>query len=247
MIHKAHQLLAQGLAEPTTVAIDSTLIPARGPCRHKGRKRPSGDDPDAGWGKSDHHDWVYGYAVNVVVTATPGSLVLPLMASVHPANAFEGHALQAQAPRLPPGTRYVLADRIYDTNACSDAVEYGPDGQRLARRFVCPLMGRAGKPTVGRHPHRGQRERHRRDRQRRQSFMRSPLGKHLYRRRSQTVEPFMEWWKAKFDLHDHVPHRGLPNNRTHLLAAMLGYLLLVECHCLRGHKNAQVQYILDEW
>lgn len=55
------------------VAVDKSLMHARGPKRHtrsgrRGRRRRGADD-EAGWGYSAHHGWVYGYSFEVVVTA----------------------------------------------------------------------------------------------------------------------------------------------------------------------------------
>jgi len=47
--------------------------------------------------------------------------------------------------------------------------------------------------------------------------LQSKRGKATYRWRSQTVEPFNEWFKSLFELDDRVWHRGLGNNQTQLM------------------------------
>jgi hypothetical protein len=237
--------LAEGLAEATTVAVDKSLVAARGRACHPDQRPPTGADRQAAWGRSEHDGWVWGYSFETVVTATPGGLVLPLLASAGPATARECRTFLAKAPALPAATRYVLADSGYDSNACQEAVEGESEGQATGRRFLCPLIRRAGRPAVGRTPHRGRRGRQVRQRQARLDFLNSPKGRRLYKARGQTVEPFHEWFKNSFELSDHVWHRGLANNQTQLLAALFCYQLLLRYNHRCGHQNGQVQWILD--
>ena len=239
------QALAEGLADATTVAVDKSLIAARGPVCHPRRRSPPGADRQAAWGYSDHDGWVWGYGFETVVTAPREGVVLPLLASAAPANQSESRTFLAKIPHLPSATRHVLADRAYDSNACQEGVESDPHGRPTGRHFLCPLIRRAGKPAVGRYPQRGRRGRQCRQRQQRLDFLRSPRGQRLYQRRGQTVEPFHEWFKNSFELTDRVWHRGLDNNQTQLLAALFAYQLLLRYNHRCGHKNGQVQWILD--
>jgi hypothetical protein len=239
------RVLAEGLADATAVAVDKSLIAARGPVWHARRRPSPGVDPAAGWGYSDHDGWVWGYSFETVVTATRHSRVVPLLASVGAANASECRSVLPKIPHLPAATRYVLADRAYDTHACQEAVELDPQGRPTGRRFLCPLVRRFGKLSTGLYPQRGRRGRQGRRRRRRLQFLHSPRGRRLYARRSQTVEPFHEWFKHSFELTDRVWHRGLDNNQTQLLAALFGYQLLLRYNHRCGHRNAQVQWILD--
>ena len=75
--------------------------------------------------------------------------------------------------------------------------------------------------------------------------MNTRRGRRLYRRRSQTVEPFNEWFKSLFELDQHVWHRGLDNNQTQILAAMFCYQLLLRYNRRRGRTNGQIKWILD--
>jgi hypothetical protein len=237
--------LAEGLADATVVAVDKSLVAARGPVWHPRHPPAPGVDRQAGWGYSAHDHWVWGYSFEILVTATAHSLVFPLLASAGPANVSEYRSFLAKAAQLPAGTRHVLADRGYDSNACQEAVEHDPQGRPSGRRFLCPLIGRAGHSPVGRAPHRGRRGRQARQRQRRQEFLHSSRGRRLYQRRRQTVEPFHEWFKNSFELSDRVWHRGLDNNQTQLLAALFAYQLLLRYNHRCGHRHGQVQWILD--
>lgn len=249
VVEQARRAEREGLIDTEIVAVDKSLVPARGPVRHQRKRRKCrrsrGTDDEAGWGYSDHHGWVYGYSFEVAVSATGESVVFPLTASVGPASAAEAKSFPETVSRLPPSVRYVTADRGYDTNANGQAVEYDDADRPTGRRLVCPLQGRAGKPRVGSVRHRGWRERLRLRRATRLTFFESRCGRRIYERRKKTVEPFMEWLKAKFELNDHTWHRGLANNATQITAAIFAYQLLLRFHGKNGGTNGAVQWILD--
>jgi hypothetical protein len=242
---QGEEILEAGLTDATSVAVDETLIPAVGPVQHRHRKQRRGADVDAAWGYCKHHGWVFGYKLEAVVASTQNAIVAPLLGSCGPANRSDACSFLDQVEHLPAQTTSVLADRAYDTNACGEAVEWDQDGHANGRHLVCPRMGRAGKPKVSQQVRRGKRERSRQARIKRLAFFESPEGQSLYDRRSKTIEPFFEWFKQLFDLHDHVWHRGLPNNCTQMLTAMFGYQLLVRYTNTLGCTNGRIKYILD--
>lgn len=241
-------------ADARTIAVDKSLMRAKGPelHRHTGRRkgrqrRQRGVDYDAGWGYSAHHGWVYGYSFEVVVTAPKHGPVVPLLASVGTASASEHRTFEPKISRLPAETRYVLADAGYDNNRYGELIEY--DGKRrTGRRFLCPFVPRPNDPSsddayrqerhVGR---RLSRER----RHARKKFFSSDFGQRLSRRRSQTVEPFNQWFKNLFELHDRAWHRGLPNNATQILAAIYAYQILLLYNRRFETGEGELQWILD--
>lgn len=246
---QGRKAVEEGVTNPEAASVDKSLLTARGPewpkaAREEGR-RPRGVDEEAAWGYSEYRGWVYGYSYEVVVSATKGSVVCPLLVSVGTANASEHHTFGEKIKDLPSGTQYVLADAGYDSNAHGEAVEKRADGTPTGRCFVCPLQRRGGKPSVGRYPHRGRRERSRLHRARRSAFYNSSRGQQLYRQRGLTVEPFNDWFKGRFDLGTSVWHRGLANNLTQVTAAIFVYQLLLRYHRKCGGKNGNIQWILD--
>jgi hypothetical protein len=249
VMQQARRAIDEGLVDPEVAAVDKSLMHAHGPLRHqrkrRKRRRTRGTDDEASWGYSDHHGWVYGYSFEVAVTATHGSLVFPLTVSVGTGNKSEARSFPETVQDLPPETRFVTADAAYDTNANGQAVEYDDQDQPTGRRLVCPLQSRAGKPSVGQMVHRGRRERLRQRRAKRLAFFKSRRGRRIYARRNKTAEPFMDWFKAKFDLHARVWHRGLKNNATQIAVAIFAYQLLVRHHSKNGGTNGAVQWILD--
>jgi len=226
------------------VAADKSLIAAQGPRPRRRKPRP-GTDRQAAWCLSGHDGWVFGYSYEVVVTAPRKGVVFPLLGSADTASKNEQKSFACKVDRLPKSTRDVLVDGGYDGNDVAEAVEYRRDGQRSGRHYLCPHIQHGGKPAVGRYPQGGRRERRRQHRCRRERFFHSSKGRSLYRRRKQSVEPFNSHFKKLFELEDRVWHRGLDNNRTMLLAAMVVYQLLSHYVFRHGQRDQQIQWLLD--
>jgi hypothetical protein len=248
---QGQKAIAEGIVDAAEVAADKSLVAARGPLWHKSDRKKKripkglrGVDRDSDWGCSKHDGWVQGYSFEVVVSATKNGLVFPLAASVDVASAKETITFDEKIDDLPESTRSVAADSGYDSNHLAERIEYSAQGKRTGRRFVCAENKRGSKDKSGCTPVQPRDESHRRRLDRRQ-FYRSRRGKAIYRRRSQTVEPFNEWFKSLFELEDRVWHRGLENNRTQLLAALFAYGLLIRYNHRLGNKNGQIRWIMD--
>lgn len=241
-------LIRQGIVDATVVAVDKSVIRAKGPqWHHRDRRRGvipkglTGVDREATWTFSEHHGWVQGYAYEVVVSAPKHGVVVPLLASADTACVSEHVSFGPKIEHLPPQTRYAITDRGYDNGRFDDAMadSGGTPGPRC--RLVCQQNRRAGCGL--RSPEDmtlRQLRRHRRI-----AFAETKRGRGLLRRRGMTVEPFNDWFKQLFELDDRVWHRGLGNNRTQLLTALFAYQLLVRYNHRRGHQNGQVKWIVD--
>lgn len=240
-----------GWADAEVVSVDKSIVAARGPVwhRHKGQdRRPRrGVDQDAGWGRSEHDGWVYGYSYEVVVSCGAKGVLWPLLASADQANRSESLSFREKIPDLPRQTRYVLADRGYDADDSCEAIEWSEQNTRVGRRFLCPTIERynARRPRRQEWKESGERKRRRAHRDARKAFLQTKRGKRLYARRSQTVEPFNSWFKALFELEDRVWHRSIENNRTQLTAALLIYQILLRINHKHGKTNGQIKWILD--
>jgi hypothetical protein len=251
---QGEQAVAEGLVDPEIVSVDKSLIAAQGPHWHHSDRRAGripkglrGVDRDSAWCRSGYDGWVQGYSYEVVVTATPGSKVFPLLASADTAAASEHQTLTPKIEQLPETTKKVLADSGYDNNDHGERIEYDNNGQRTGRRFVCPENPRNGvRPQCPRSWPRSQKFQQRRQRRHeRRRFYESRRGRRLFTRRGQTVEPFHDWFKTLFELDQRVWHRGLDNNQTQLLASLFAYQLLVRYNHRCGNKNGKVTWILD--
>jgi len=241
--------IERGWADPTCVAADKSLVAGCGPnWSPRDRRRghiPKGVDTDTTWGYSEHDGWVQGYAYEVIVTASKGGAIWPLLASADTASRSEQKSVLPKLPYLPKQTRFVLADAGYDSNQVAEVVEWQDPHRRTGRRFLCPAVPR---PNDGRgQPARQSRERrwHRERRDRRRKYFQSAAGQRLYTRRKVTVEPFNAHVKHLFELEDRVWHRGLDNNRTLLLAAVFAYQVLLAYNHRRDCPAMHLQEILD--
>src|SRR5262245_40830989 len=132
---QGQQAIDEGLADPESVAVDKSLIEALGPLWHKSDREAGrspeglhGVDPDSTWGYAKHDGWVQGYSYEVVVTATAGGTVWPLLASVGTASASEHTTFEPKLEQLPEGVVYVLADSGYDNNTFGERVEWDEPG-----------------------------------------------------------------------------------------------------------------------
>jgi hypothetical protein len=247
---QGEKAIEEGVAVAQDVAVDKSLIAARGPLWHASDRKKNripkglpGVDRDSEWGYSQHDGWVQGYSFEVVVSATKGSTVFPLLASAATANVKETQTFDPKIDDLPVSTKNVFADSGFDSNYIGERIEYGKDGKRTGRHFLCAENKRGLKAPCQKAVE-PRDETHRRRLERRK-FYRSRRGRAMYRRRGQTVEPFNEWFKSLFELQDRVWHRGLKNNQTQLLAALFAYQLLVRYNHRRGRANGQVQCLLD--
>jgi hypothetical protein len=248
---QGEKAVAEGVANPQVVAVDKSLVAAKGPLWHKRDRQAKripkglhGVDQESTWGYSQHDGWVQGYSFEVVVSATADSAVFPLLASVDTANVKESSTFDEKIDDLPEETDNVLADSGYDSNYLGERIEYDTEKRRIGRRFLCPENRRGCKHQAGTVSLTPRDEQHQR-RIQRMKFLKSRRGKRLYARRGQTVEPFNDWFKGLFELDHRVWHRGLNNNRTQMLAAIFAYQLLVRYNYRRGNENGQVKWIMD--
>ena len=241
--------IESGMVDARCVAADQSVIRARGPLwnqRHVQRGVvPRAADRDATWSRSAWHGWTLGYSYEVIVSAEKTGAVWPLLASADPASHKPNRTFPPKVERLHPSVRYLLADSGYDSTDLADLVELRPDQKRTGRRLLCPYPKHRRGQVSGKHKETKTRKARRLRRQQRFEFFQRPFAQRLIKRRGMKVEPFNDWLKTRFDLHDRVWHKGLDNNRTQLLAAILGTQILLMHNYKCGSKNGAVQWILD--
>jgi hypothetical protein len=245
---QGERAVAAGWADAEIVAVDKSLLAGQGAlwdsCDRKRGYQPPGVDADTTWGYSDHDGWVQGYSFEVVVTAT-GGVPWPLLFSADTASRSEQKSFRDKVAELPAATRYVCADRGYDSNAVAEDVEWHGD-RRTGRHFLCPEVPRpnVGRPRGPNSRETRVRQQRRRRRAERRRFLETPRGRRLYARRRR-VEPFHAHLKHLFGLEDRTWHRGLDNNRTMLAAAVAVYQLLLTYNYRLGRPLGQLQCLLD--
>jgi len=84
--------VSEGIVKPYIIAIDSTLIKARGKLWHKSSMNKgivprSGIDTDARWGYSHTKDWIFGYKLYLI--SSTDSIVVPLSVDFTTANVYD--------------------------------------------------------------------------------------------------------------------------------------------------------------
>jgi hypothetical protein len=237
------------LARPEHVSADKSIMRARGPVWHQKLRNKQivpklrAMDLQAGWGRSATRGWMWGYSYEVAVCAGRDALVFPLLASADTADACEMTTCLAKVAQLPHRTRTLAADSGYDSNKLADSFELDRhERPRRDRHFLCPS---AHGPPLARPVTGFRRERQRQRRVKRLAYLSGKMGQRLYRRRKETAELFNANFKRLFELLGHVWHRGLDNNRSQLLLAIFSYQLLMRYHHKTGHRNEQIQYLLD--
>jgi hypothetical protein len=85
VVLQGERAIAEKIVDASQVAVDKSLVPARGRPWHQHEKKqgkiPRGVDREAAWGYSEHHGWVYGYSFEVVVSCKQKTMVFPLIAA----------------------------------------------------------------------------------------------------------------------------------------------------------------------
>ena len=178
------------LVDPYIVAIDSTLLRAKGHLWHKssmikGVVPRSGIDTDARWGFSHSKGWIFGYKLHI--TASTGSLIIPLSADFTQADVQDNQIYPTITSSLPQGVRYMSADSGYD-----DHKLYNLSTER-GFELVCPVSEIYNNTSS--------------DRLQLIEFYESELGQIIYSWRGISVEPLIEHIKDIFKI-DPLPIRG---------------------------------------
>lgn len=246
---QGQQAIAEQIVDASQVAVDKSLVPARGRPWHKHEKEkgkiPRGVDREAAWGYSEHHGWVYGYSFEVVVSCKRKNTVFPLLASVGTGSAAEVRTFAEKIDHLPREVKCVSVDSAYDAGYLGERIEFDQAGRRTGRRFLCPENPRYPRKKTKRCAADAARAHSRELRRARKKYFESAAGRRLYRRRSRTVEPFNSWLKSLFELDTHAWHRGLVNNQTQILAAIFVYQLLVRYNHRCGNNNGRLRWLTD--
>jgi hypothetical protein len=181
------------------VAIDSTVLQARGGVWHK-KHRDAGEvphtsiDTEAHWTKSGWHGWVYGWKLHLVTTVA--AVWIPLAAELTAANAADNETAPRLLKVLPPTVRFVLGDTNYQDPALHQACATADRLLVATRR--------------GRYPHTDDGVEVRRV---------------FHKLRSLAIENFNEQFKGIFDVHGSVPTRGLVRTQRFALGAVFVYQL----------------------
>ena len=214
--------VSEGLVKPHIIAIDSTLVKAKGHVWHKssmakGIVPRSGIDTDARWGFSHTKGWIFGYKLHMVCQVLVLFLV-PLSADFTTANVQDNQVYPELASSLPSTmikkTHYMAADPGYDDQNLYDL------SMDLGFQLVCPVHRYKNTPQ---------------ERINLLDFYESALGQVIYSKRSTSIEPLIEHIKSVFRI-DQLPVRGYDKVCAIVLLSVLLYQILVYHNCKTEKK-----------
>jgi DDE family transposase len=128
------------------VALDSTLLRAPGGVWHVRQRRAGWApivtfDPDADWGKSGWHGWVYGWKLHLA--SLVGGAFLPLAAEVTTASGHDATVAPALLEEVPLDTRFVLGDTHFQMADLHDHCDLH------GRTLIAPHWTPAPEPDPG--------------------------------------------------------------------------------------------------
>jgi hypothetical protein len=215
----ANLFVKEKLVDPYIIAIDSTLLKAKGhlwhkSCINKGVVPRSGIDTDARWGFSHTRGWIFGYKLHLI--SSTGSLIVPLSADFTEANIYDNQIYSAITSSLPQGVRYMAADSGYDDHKLYNL--------SIARGFelVCPVSEIYNHTSS--------------DRLQLINFYDSELGQTIHSWRGISVEPLIEHIKDVFRI-DPLPVRGYQKAAALVLLSVLIYQIMVYYNCKTGNQQ----------
>ncbi len=159
----------------------------------------SGIDIEAGWTKSGHHGWVYGWKLHLAVSC--GAVWIPLAAELTPANCADNEVAARLVDELPLQVRFVLGDTHYNAPNVRERCELG--GQILI------ASGHGAYPHLD------------------DDLNSKSVRSFFHKLRSCTIENFNQQYKSLFDAHRPVPTRGHDHTQNWTLGTILTYQLLL--------------------
>jgi hypothetical protein len=207
------------LVDPYIVAIDSTLLRAKGHVWHKssmikGVVPHSGIDTDARWGFSHAKQWIFGYKLHII--SSTGSLIVPLSADFTQANVYDNQMYPVITSLLPNEVRYLAADSGYDDHKLYNlSIDRGFE-------LVCPVFEISSHTSS--------------NRLQLIEFYESELGQVIYSWRGISVEPLIEHIKDVFKI-DPLPVRGYHNAAGIVLLSVLIYQIMIYYNCKMCNKQ----------
>ena len=214
-------LVHEKMIDPYIVAIDSTLLKAKGSVWHKssmikGVVPRSGIDTDARWGFSHTKGWIFGYKLHVI--SSTGSLIVPLSADFTTANVQDNQMYNPMTSSMTTTTT-TTTTTIPEEKICYMIGDSGYDDQKLydisinrGFELICPVQ-RYEHTTPA-------------DRLELIQFYESELGQAIYSWRSKSIEPLIEHIKSVFRI-DPLPVRGYQKAAGIVLLSVLLYQILV--------------------
>jgi hypothetical protein len=208
--------VCEKMIDPYIVAIDSTLLKAKGHTWHKSSMNKgivprSGIDTDARWGFSHTKGWIFGYKLHMI--SSTGSTIVPLAADFTTANMQDNQMYNPMTSSsssfstttIPEEICYMIGDSGYDDHKLYEL------STNRGYALVCPIQRYEHTPA---------------DRLELIQFYESELGQAIYSLRSKSIEPLIEHIKSVFRI-DPLQVRGYQKASGIVLLSVLLYQILV--------------------
>lgn len=224
----ANHFIHEEMIDPYTVAIDSTLLQAKGYVWHKSSMKKgivprSGIDTDARWGFSHGKGWIFGYKLHLI--SSTGSIIVPLRADFTTANVPDNvmyTPMISSSESTCEDTFYMIGDSGYDDQKLYEF------STKRGFELVCPLQRYEHTPI---------------NRLQLIEFYESDLGQDIYSR-SKSIEPLIEHLKHVFRI-DPLPIRGYHMAAGLVLLSVLVYQILVYHNIKTGLRRPKsIKYLL---
>jgi hypothetical protein len=229
--------LSERMIDPYIVAIDSTLLKAKGHIWHKSSMKKgivprSGIDTDARWGFSHTKGWIFGYKLHMI--SSTGSTIVPLAADFTTANMQDNQMYNPMTSSsssssfstttIPEEICYMIGDSGYDDHKLYEL------STNRGYALVCPVQRYEHTPA---------------DRLELIQFYESELGQAIYSLRSKSIEPLIEHIKSVFRI-DPLQVRGYQKASGIVLLSVLLYQILVYYNykTRRSQRPKAIKYML---
>ena len=218
-------LCVHGLVDPLIMAMDSSLLAAKGPVWHKssmerGEAPCPGIDTDARWGKSGTKGWVFGYKASLASSTMP--IVAPLSADLTTANVPDNLVYPDLTEDLPGDIGFMATD-----TGCDDG---DLRALSMARGWVLVTPVKRCENTPP-------------ERLILADFYESEAGQAIYGLRGVTVEPLIGQIKDVFGL-DPLPVRGFKRVSALYLLCVLAYQLALCLNHLESRPPRDIKHLL---
>jgi len=199
------------------IAVDSTILEAKGIPAQKNNPEVVPTDSDASWGYSDTKGFVYGYKLHLA--STVGKVIIPLSFKVTGANSHDSTQFEVLTKDL-KGTKHFLGDNAYDSAHLYELVEY------LGGKLTTPVRRFKNLSE---------------ERQALVDWYESDLGQYLYKRRSD-IERLFGTLKDVFPI-DPLPIVGAEAVTTYVGLTIVAYLAGIYYNCLAGRPTRAIKSI----
>ena len=211
-------LIHEKMIDPYIVAIDSTLLKAKGSVWHKSSMikgvvpRSGIDTDDARWGFSHTKGWIFGYKLHMI--SSTGLTIVPLAADFTAGNIQDNQIYNPMTSSMTTTTTTTIPKE----KICYMIGDSGYDDQKLyyisidrGFELICPVQRYEHTPA---------------DRLELIQFYESELGQAIYSWRSKSIEPLIEHIKSVFRI-DPLQVRGYQMAAGIVLLSVLLYQILV--------------------